>query len=66
MPKFVVGLSLEDFGILCDYFSTLQMTDTIEESIIYGIISQLVTDYNDTEPELYFEYSKAHLLAWFG
>tara|TARA_R110000851_G_scaffold84749_2_gene184455 strand:+ start:3171 stop:3338 length:168 start_codon:yes stop_codon:yes gene_type:complete len=55
VPKFVVGLSLEDFGILCDYFSTLQMTDTIEESIIYGIISQLVTDYEDTEPELFYE-----------
>jgi len=56
VPKFVVGLTLEEFAILADYFKTFEpMGDSYEESIIYGIISQLVTDYEDTEPEFYFE-----------
>ena len=55
MPKFVVGLDMEEFSILCDYFSTLTTPSGIEDSIIYGILSQLVTDYADTEPELYYE-----------
>ena len=56
MPKFVVGLDMEEFEILRIYFEDLDRNvSTVEDSIIYGILSQLVTDYNDTEPELYFE-----------
>lgn len=56
MPKFVVGLTLEEFAVLADYFTTFEpMGDSHEESIIYGIISQLVSDYEDTEPELIYE-----------
>ena len=56
MPKFVINIHMEEFDILREYLTTLQPNlEMIEESIIYGILSQLVTDYNDTEPELYFE-----------
>ena len=56
MPKFVVGLTIEEFAILADYFSTFEpLGESHEESIIYGIISQLVTDYEDTEPEFIYE-----------
>jgi hypothetical protein len=47
---------MEEFDILRAYMTTMEPNlDMVEESIIYGILSQLVTDYNDTEPELYFE-----------
>ena len=56
MPKFVVGLDMQEFDILREYMSTLKPNlEMIEESIIYGILSQLTTDYEDTEPELYYE-----------
>ena len=56
MPKFVVSLSMEEFDILREYMTTFQPNlDMIEESIIYGVISQLTTDYEDTEPELIYE-----------
>ncbi len=56
MPKFVVGLTLEEFSVLADYFTTFEpMGDSYEESIIYGIISQLVSDYDDREPEYIHE-----------
>ena len=46
MPKFVVGLDMQEFDILREYMSTLKPNlEMIEESIIYGILSQLVTDY---------------------
>ena len=56
MPKFIIKLDMEEFDILREYMTTCQPNlDMIEESIIYGIISQLVTDYEDTEPELFYE-----------
>jgi len=55
LPKFVVGLDMEEFAILADYFSTLEPATDMENSIIYGIIAQLVSDFEDREPEFYYE-----------
>jgi hypothetical protein len=56
MPKFVIKLDMEEFDILREYMSTLQPNlDMIEESIIYGILSQVTSNYEDTEPEFYYE-----------
>ena len=56
MPKFVIGMDMEEFDILREYMTTMQPNlEMVEESIIYGILSQLVTDYDNTEPEFYFE-----------
>lgn len=56
MPKFVVGLDMEEFEILRIYFEDLDRNvSTVEDSIIYGVISQLVADFDDKEPEFYYE-----------
>ncbi len=56
MPQFMIKLDMEEFDILREYMTTLQPNlEMIEESIIYGILSQLTTDYEDTEPEFHYE-----------
>tara|TARA_R100001377_G_C3190177_1_gene110242 strand:- start:501 stop:659 length:159 start_codon:yes stop_codon:yes gene_type:complete len=52
----MIKLDMEEFDILREYMTTLQPNlEMIEESIIYGILSQLTTDYEDTEPEFHYE-----------
>jgi len=59
MPKFVVGLDRDEFSILADYFDSMEgnipMAESMEDSIIWGIVRQIVSDYDDREPEYIYE-----------